>query len=72
LLTQKRADYLLFKQVVAIMNNKEHITSEGLQKIVNIRASMNKGLTETLSTNFPGIIPAVRPLVESIKIPDSN
>lgn len=33
---------------------------------------MNKGLSDTLSTNFPGIIPAVRPLVESMKIPDSN
>lgn len=72
LLTQKRADYLLFKQVVAIMKNKQHLTSEGLTKIISIRASMNKGLSETLYTNFPGIIPDVRPLVESIKIPDSN
>ena len=72
LLTQKRADYLLFKQVVIIMKNKEHLISEGLTKIISIRVSMNKGLTETLSTNFPGIIPAVRPSVESIKISDSN
>jgi len=58
--------------VVAIMKNKQHLTSEGLTKILSLRASMNKGLSETLSTNFPGIIPAVRPLVESIKIPNSN
>jgi hypothetical protein len=72
LLTQKRADYLLFKQVVVIMKNKEHLTSEGLTKIISIRASINKGLSETLYTNFPGIIPAVRPLIESMKILDSN
>lgn len=58
--------------MVAIMKNKQHLTSEGLTKIISIRASMNKGLSETLYTNFPGIIPAVRPLVETIKIPDSN
>ena len=45
LLTQKAADYLLFKQVVELMNNKVHLTVEGLNKIVNIKASMNLGLS---------------------------
>jgi len=58
--------------VVAIMKNKQHLTSEGLTKIISIRASMNKGLSETFYTNFPGIIPAIRPLMGSSKIPDSN
>ena len=58
--------------MVAIINNKEHLTSEGLTKIISIRASMNKGLSETQLTNFPGIIPVVRPLVESTEIPDCN
>jgi hypothetical protein len=35
---------------------------EGLRKIVSIRASLNKGLSVTLSINFPDIIPVVRPL----------
>ena len=31
-----------------IMQRKEHLTAEGLQKIVNIRASLNRGLTPLL------------------------
>jgi hypothetical protein len=39
------------------MNNKQHLTLEGLSKIIGIRASMNKGLSETLSLYFPNTIP---------------
>lgn len=46
LLTQKRADLKLFKSIIDIINRKEHLTMEGLRKIVAIRASMNKGLSE--------------------------
>ena len=35
------------------MLNKEHSTLEGIQKIVNIRASLNTGLTENLKEAFP-------------------
>jgi len=41
LITQKRADYLLFKQAIAIINNKEHLSREGLLKLVGIKASLN-------------------------------
>jgi hypothetical protein len=34
--------------VIEIIKCKEHLTIEGLQKIVAIRASMNKGLSEEL------------------------
>lgn len=44
LITQKHADYLLFKQVILIIKRKEHLTKDGLQAIVNIRATLNKGL----------------------------
>jgi DNA polymerase/3'-5' exonuclease PolX len=40
-LSEKGADYLLFKQAVEEMNKRGHLTSEGLEKIVAIRASMN-------------------------------
>jgi len=45
LITQKWADYQLFKRVVDLMNRKEHLTPKRcfLQEIVNIRASMNQG-----------------------------
>jgi LAGLIDADG endonuclease len=41
LLTQKAADFLLFNQVVELVNNKAHLTIEGLNKIINIKASSN-------------------------------
>lgn len=41
LITQKRADYELFKQVLYIISKKDHLKPEGLQQIVNIKASLN-------------------------------
>lgn len=55
--TKKHSDYLLFKEAVMIMQRGEHLTIEGIQKIVNIRASLNKGLTTVLKTAFPNSIP---------------
>jgi hypothetical protein len=36
LITQKRADYELFKQVFYLIQNKEHLTSEGLKKLLQL------------------------------------
>jgi hypothetical protein len=41
LLTQKRADYILFKEVALIIKEGQHLTQKGLQEIVNKRASIN-------------------------------
>ncbi len=60
LITKKRSDYELFKQVVLLMLNKEHSTLEGIQKIVNIRASINLGLPNNLIDAFPNIVPTER------------
>jgi hypothetical protein len=70
LITQKRADFLLFKTVVEILNNKSYLTLEGINKIVSIKAAMNNGLSDTLSKSFPGIIPVERPKVQLSTIPD--
>ena len=32
LITQKQADYILFKMIVNLINNKKHLTIEGLKK----------------------------------------
>lgn len=50
LLTQKHAYFLLFKSIIELMNEKEHLTSEGLLKIVNIKAALNLGLSEALNS----------------------
>ena len=68
LITQKLADFLLFKAVVDMANNKEHLTMKGLQKIVSLKASINLGLNDELKAAFPDTVPILRPLVESMKI----
>jgi len=40
-ISQKKADFYLFRKAVEIINNGEHVTKEGLDKIVAIKASMN-------------------------------
>jgi len=69
LITQKRADFELFKRAVTIIQRGDHLTLEGLQEIVNLRASLNKGLTDVLKTSFPETISVSRPLVENNVIP---
>lgn len=69
LLTKKSGDYLLFKQIVSIMQLKEHLTLEGLQKIINIKATLNFGLSKELQLMFPETIPVPRPLRKTLEIP---
>ena len=72
LITQKLGDYLLFKRALDLISKKEHITLEGLQKILAIKASMNLGLSNEIKAAFPEIIPIQRPLVNNTKIPDPH
>jgi hypothetical protein len=62
LITKKYADYILFKKIVYCVKNKEHLTKEGLSKIVSLKSSMNLGLSEELKKDFSDITPALRPL----------
>lgn len=68
LITKKKADFILLKNVVDLMNRKEHLTLEGLQKIVAIKASMNRGWPEELKKAFPDVQAVERPLIESQKV----
>ena len=62
LLTNKQSDYLLFKQVVNDMEKGKHLTVEGLNKIVSIKAVMNnKGISDNIHLSFPNIEPISRP-----------
>jgi hypothetical protein len=69
LITQKRADFELFKEVVDLMAKKYHTKPEGLQQIINIKASMNNGLSDSLKDSFENINPVLRPKVEFSGIP---
>ena len=72
LITQKKADFILFKQIIDLINNKEHLTLEGLHKILALKGSLNLGLSEELKQNFPDIIKIERPLVDNQKIMNPN
>ena len=72
LLTQKYGDYKLFKQAYKLVLNKEHLTPQGLRKIVAIKASLNLGLSDLLKISFPDIIPVARSLIPAPQIKDGN
>ena len=72
LITDKRADYELLKHAVKLIELKEHLTLQGLRKIVALRASMNLGLSKKLLAAFPVVIQVTRPLVKNKKIQDPN
>ena len=72
LISKKHADYILWREVIMVMQRKEHITPKGLLTVLSLRASLNLGLSESLKIAFPDIIPAIRPKVENITIPDGE
>ena len=72
LLTQKAADFILFKKIVELINTKVHLTSEGIHQIINIKASLNLGISDNLKSYFTQITPVERPLVITTNIPDPN
>nr|YP_010963385.1 NADH dehydrogenase subunit 2 [Raffaelea arxii]WNK75974.1 NADH dehydrogenase subunit 2 [Raffaelea arxii] len=72
LFTKKREDFLLFTQIVVLISQKEHLTNEGLQKIISLKASMNLGLPKTLKIAFPNLVPAVRPKRSDVEIANSK
>lgn len=55
LLTKKHLDFLLFKEALQIYENKDHLSEQGLMKMVSIKASINKGLSNTLKESFPDV-----------------
>ena len=70
LITKKCADYFLFKDIITMMAKKEHLKKENLQDIVNIRASLNSGLSEILKFSFPNTKPVPRQQIKYQEILD--
>ena len=61
LFSLKLKDYLVFKEIVILMEKGEHNTLAGLLKIFSLRAILNKGLPEIVKSEFPEINPATVP-----------
>jgi hypothetical protein len=55
-----------------VLKNKEHLTKEGLERFVEIKASMNKGLSNDLKLAFPNITTIEKPITTDSKISDPN
>lgn len=72
LLSQKAADFYLFKQIVNLINTKVHLTDVGLQEIINIRGSMNLGLSELQKHEFINYNPVAGPIINYTEIPNPN
>ena len=72
LITQKAADFILFEQIVELMNKGAHLNLNGLDQIINIKASMNLGISETIKSEFSQINPVKRTQIETTNISDPN
>jgi len=44
-----------------MMNNKQHLTKDGLNKILSLKSVLNRGLSEQIKSNFPNVKYLVRP-----------
>lgn len=55
---------MLFKQALDLIKCKKHLTLEGLQEIVNIKASMN---LEISNSDFPNTVPVTRLSVSALE-----
>lgn len=72
LLSAKVPDYILFKKAFNIIKLQEHLTEQGLLKLVEIKASLNLGLPSNLKEAFPKVVQFNRPeyIFKGIAHPD--
>jgi len=54
--------------MLKLVNRKEHLTLEGFIKLLSLKASLNRGLSQSLIDYFPSIEAVTRTL---IKIPEN-
>ena len=69
LITQKQADFLLFKEAVKKIYRKEHLNQTGLEEILSLKASSNLGLSHKLQSSFPYVKPYPRPSILNQTVP---
>lgn len=56
LVTVKKLDYALFKESFNIIKLNEHLTEQGINKLIEIKSTLNKGLSSNLKANFSNIV----------------
>lgn len=55
LITKKQKDFKLFCLIFDIFNKKEHLTLDGIKKIISIRGLMNKSNIKNFTQYFEDI-----------------
>ena len=70
LITQKNSDYLLFRQCFEIIKQREHLTENGLLKLIGLKSSLNWGLSDGLKKAFLNVPFVSRPEYKFNGIPD--
>lgn len=56
--------------MVELIKNNAHLNKAGLQQIINIKASMNKGASDFVKSEFSQIVPVEREIIKTTNIPD--
>jgi len=64
LLSRKRGDFILWSKVVAMMDQKEHLTLNGFLTILSYYAAINIGVSPKIAQYYPDIKPFNRPVFE--------
>lgn len=74
LISAKVSDYILFKKAFYIIKLQEHLTKEGLLKLIVIKSSLNLGITTNIKEAFPNWKEnkVIRPEYIFRGIPDPN
>lgn len=72
LVTQKLKDFLLFKEIVLLMEKGEHKTLPGLLKVFSLKVNLNKGLPTAVKDKFLDILPTILPKYEISPIINPN
>ena len=61
LLTQKKVDFDLWVKIVNLIDSKEHLTIEGVNKILELKSALNRGLSKS-TAEFTSVKALERPL----------
>jgi hypothetical protein len=70
LITQKRADYEIFKKILTILSSVRGLDIDNFYKILNLKVNHNKGINEEIKNTFPNIIGIPRMDVPLASIPN--
>lgn len=68
LISRKQIEFLFWSKVIELILNRDHLTKEGLLKILSYYASINRGMSNKVKKAFPNIIPVVKPIIH---LPDN-